>query len=289
MATSFTRTEKAEAVLELTRPKNMVISFVGVFAGMLLVSETASVNHYVMLAAASAMLVLAGGNALNDYFDVEADKINRPARPIPSGRITKKRVKWLAALLFLAGLAAAYPINGYCLAMAAFNSLVLMAYARYSKKALLFSNIAIGYLTASVFVYGALTVYGSADYNQGNVGLLGVLVASSFLMTFSREVIKDIEDVKGDLKTGADTLPLRIGKEKSKSLAIAAGAAAVAVSFMPFVGGAAGFNKAAYALFIMPANLIFISSYFREPGRNQRLLVVGMTISLIAFLAGRLA
>ncbi|MDD5111377.1 MAG: geranylgeranylglycerol-phosphate geranylgeranyltransferase [Candidatus Altiarchaeota archaeon] len=279
--------EQLKAVVELARPRNTVISFFGVLTGALLVST--SVDAAIILAAASAMLVLAGGNAINDYYDLDADRINRPKRPIPSGRITRKGALVVSTALFLAGIILGWFININCLLLAAANTIILVVYARHSKKALLTSNLMVSYLTASVFIYGALAVQPTENYNPLGAGLLGVLTASSFMMTLSREIIKDIEDVEGDRRMKAETLPIVMGETKALGTAATAGAAAMAISIMPFIMTAEAFNKAAYALFIIIANLIFISAYFQKPEKSQKLLVAGMAISLLAFLAGRLA
>jgi geranylgeranylglycerol-phosphate geranylgeranyltransferase len=281
--------EKIKALLETTRPINMLISFIGVVTGALLVSSDAGINATAVTAAFSAMLILAGGNALNDYYDVEADKVNRPKRPIPSGRAGKNEVMLFSATLFTAGIAAAFFTNTYCLSLALFNSLVLAAYAMHSKKAFLTSNLAVSYLSASVFLYGALSIHNTHVFNPGGLGILSILIASSFFMTLSREIVKDIEDLDGDAKAGATTLPTKIGIRKSMEIAIATGATSITISLIPLLKNLQGLDKTTYGLFITPANLIFISSYLKPPHEGQKRLILGMAISLIAFLAGRLA
>ena len=279
--------KRIKAIIELARPRNTIISFFGALAGALLVSTAPEAG--ITLAAFSAMLVLAGGNAINDYYDLEADKINRPKRPIPSGSITRQGALAVSTILFITGVIMAGFINTYCLLLAAVNTIILVIYARHSKKALLTSNMIVSYLTASVFIYGALAIYSTASYNPAGLTLLEVLAASSFFMTLSREIIKDIEDVEGDHRMKASTLPIVMGEAKAREIAVISGAAAIAISIIPIILTTTGFNTTAYALFITPANLIFISAYFQKPSKSQKLLVAGMTISLLAFLAGRLA
>lgn len=286
--TVFTKVEKLKALLETTRPRNMAISFIGVVTGALLVSTDVDVNAKVITAALSVMFILAGGNALNDYYDVDADRINRPKRPIPSGRVSKKEVRIFSAILFTAGIAAAFFINAYCLLLAIINSAVLVAYAMHSKNAFLASNIAVSYLSASVFVYGALSIYNTPSFNPIGIGILSVLAASSFFMTLSREIVKDIEDLDGDRKTGASTLPIKIGLRKSMKIAVSIGVTSIAASLIPLLKNLHGIDKTTYGLFIIPANLIFISSYLKQPREGQKLIVLGMVVSLMAFLTGRL-
>lgn len=281
--------EKLKALWETTRPRNMAISFIGVYTGALLVSTEVDFNAKVILAAFSAMFILAGGNALNDYYDVKADRINRPQRPIPSGRLSKKEVRLFSALLYTAGILTAFFINPYCTLLAVLNSAVLVAYAMHSKKAFLTSNIAVSYLSASVFIYGALSVYNTPAFSPPGTGILSVLVASSFFMTLSREIVKDIEDLDGDRKAGASTLPIKIGLRKSMETAITTGVTSIAASLIPVLKDMHLFDRTAYGLFIIPANLIFMSSYLKQPGIGQRYIALGMAVSLAAFLAGRLA
>jgi geranylgeranylglycerol-phosphate geranylgeranyltransferase len=276
------------AVTELLRPRNMIISFIGVIAGMMLVSKTVTLTPETLAAAVSAAIILGGGNALNDFYDYEADKVNRPKRPLSSGRIRRDDARQIALLLFLAGIILAVFINIYCLLLAIVNATILAAYAKYSKKALFISNLAVSYLSASVFAYGAASILQTQLFSLNGAGMLAVLIGSSFFMTASREIIKDIEDVKGDAKIKADTLPTRLGAKGANMIAILAGLMAITISLTPMLAQTTGFNKTAYALFITPANLIFISSYLTTPAKSQKRIVAGMLISLLAFMAGRL-
>ena len=280
--------EKIKAIVELTRPRNMVISFLGVIVGAILVSSQNTIELKTVTAAISAMLILGAGNALNDYYDSSIDKINQPKRPIPSGRISKKEAKAITLILFLSGILLAASINASCLILATLNAIILTIYAKHSKQALALANLAVSYLTASVFIYGALTVIYTQEFNLIGIPILGALVLSSFLMTLSREIIKDIEDMPGDKKAKARTLPIEVGKDKAKTMAKAAGLLAIIASLMPFLQQTENFSNKAYAVFIIPANLIFISSYGKEPRKNQKQQVHGILISLIAFLAGRI-
>ena len=119
------------ALLELVRARNAAIAFFGVLVGAALSGNFTLAP--VILAAFSAALILAGGNAINDFFDVEVDKTNRPERPIPSGRTSKKSALAVSLILFLLGLAMSSLTNAYCLIIAAANTVVLILYGRFSK------------------------------------------------------------------------------------------------------------------------------------------------------------
>jgi geranylgeranylglycerol-phosphate geranylgeranyltransferase len=274
--------------LDLMRVRNAVISFLGVFVGAVVFSLGWPQNIWnVLAAAASAAFILGGGNILNDYFDLEIDRVNQPKRPLPSGRITKSDAFMVALALFLAGLGFAKSINNYCLSIAAFNTFLLIIYARYSKKLLFVANICISYLVASVFIYGAATVYSPMQgLNPDGVKLGAILLACSFLLNLSRELVKDIEDMEGDQKSYSLTVPLRYGAETAKIIAIASSLAAVVISLAPLASDTRGFNELIYGLFIGITDLTILASYTTSPTLNQRILVLGMSMALIAFLLG---
>ena len=76
--------------LALTRPGNMALTAVAVVAGSFIAAGDNIVDFQIeiLIASISAMMLVGGGNALNDYNDRESDKENHPNRPIPAGLIS---------------------------------------------------------------------------------------------------------------------------------------------------------------------------------------------------------
>ena len=274
-----------KTILELLRIRNVFISLLGVYVGALLFSLGSPMPAYNIIAAAlSAALILGGGNALNDYFDYQVDIINKPNRPIPSHRITRSDTLMLTLTIFLIGLALAKSINPLCFRIATFNTLMLIIYARYSKKMLFTSNIFISYLTASVFIYGAAAVYNPTIGVGDGLKLAAVLTICAFFTNLSREIIKDIEDIEGDRKNYSITLPIRYGPQTAKTIAIASGLVSIVISLVPLISPTDAFNELVYAIIIIPTGAIILASYKTHETVNQRLLVFAMTAALIAFL-----
>ncbi len=145
-------------------------------------------------------------------------------------------------------------------------------------------NLLIGWLVGSLFLFGGFTVYGGQ--------VRPVLIATSLallagLSTVGREVVKDIEDVAGDV--GRTTLPKRLGIPAAGRVAQAFLVAAVALSLLPFALGTLG---VAYLAIVGVADAIFIYAALystRSPGRSERAMKVAMVVALVAFLAGGLA
>ena len=102
----------------------------------------------------TVFLITGAGNAINDYYDREIDAINRPKRPIPSGRISARAAFYYSLVLFAVGCLCAGLVNQICLEVAAFNSVLLFLYARNLKATPLAGNICVAFLTGSAFLFG---------------------------------------------------------------------------------------------------------------------------------------
>lgn len=267
------------AYMELIRVKNCIIVFFAVLIGASIVLANISIPAKVVLAGLSGFIITAAGNIFNDYYDYVIDKINRPDRPIPSGKVKRSDAMMLSLILFLIGIAVAYNINKLCFAIASINVIILIIYARYSKKMLLVSNFIISYLVASIFLFGAFSASADIAFSKP----IFILAGCAFLMTFSREIIKDIEDIKGDKEAGAETLPICMGAEKSKNVAVIFSVFAVLLSFVPLVLIK---NLLHYLILIIIADTIFIYSLTKPANDSQKLMVAGMVLALVAFFIG---
>ncbi|OYT53140.1 MAG: digeranylgeranylglyceryl phosphate synthase [Candidatus Altiarchaeales archaeon ex4484_2] len=281
--------EVTRLLLSLMRFRNCVIGFLGVLVGASFTYSGFGVflSPDVFTAGLAAFLIIGAGNILNDYFDIEIDKINKPNKPLPAGRISKSDALMLSIILFLFGVGLSKLVNHYILYLAALNTVVLILYATYSKRLLFVSNLVISYLVASVFVFGALTnVRSIASLDDSVFTVLSVLVLCSFLMTLSREIIKDIEDVKGDKYKYAQTLPVRFGTSTARKVAALFTLLAVLSSLLPFILYVGLFNLVVYAVLVGLADMVFLASMFMPEYIAQRAIVGGMLISLFAFLLG---
>ncbi len=229
----------------------------------------------------SVFLITGAGNAINDYFDADIDAINKPMRPIPSGRVSRNAALYLSLLLFGLGIALAYTINIICFAIALTNSLMLIAYARNLKRTALAGNISVGYLTGSTFLYGG------ALFEIPGLAQASGLFALAMLATIAREIAKDIEDIDGDSAMGLDTLPIRIGSRRAGYAASAFGVIAVLLSPVPYLS--LGFSVW-YLVVVVFADLCFLIAILRlrrgDAAGSSRLFKQAMMVALLAFVVG---
>ena len=267
--------------LEILRPHNCLMAAVAVVVGAAIASQE-PLAPLIALAGLIVFLICGAGNAINDYFDFEIDRINNPSRPLPSGMMPLSFAHVYSLALFALGTALSVFINPLALLLAAFNSLLLYLYAmKIKKRGGIGKNFTVSYLVASPFLFGGIAV------GEPLVTLLLVLLAG--LANTSREIIKDIQDYGGD-KAFIATLPSKIGIENAAKLASLVLFLTIATSPLPYFLGILNFN---YILVLVPANALFLwvsITFLRNPMGNakstQRLIKIGMALGLAAFLAG---
>ena len=119
--------------LELMRYKNCAMAGLAAVIGSSIAYSAAphELSEIILLIPVfiTVFLITGAGNAINDYFDASIDAVNRPERPIPSGRLTKGSVYKFSILLFACGILIAYFIGTIPLVIALFNSMLLYVYA----------------------------------------------------------------------------------------------------------------------------------------------------------------
>lgn len=203
-----------KALFLMARPGNAAIAVVTLAAGYFLAcAEFAPANFF---ADALAMaLAVSFANIHNDILDFESDKVNRPNRPLPSGKVSKRSAS-LAALFCVAlviGIAA--PLTSIWASHLAFYLPLLFAlylYNRAFKRLPLFKNMVVAALCATPLLRVALLQ--NADASK-----LYPAMAFAFLYTFAREILKDLEDAPGDAAAGIETFPVIVGCEMPERLA----------------------------------------------------------------------
>jgi 4-hydroxybenzoate polyprenyltransferase len=222
------------AFLKLVRIENLVIIALTQILLRYFVLEKVLGNHHLQLTlddllfylmVASTVLIAAAGYIINDYFDVKTDMINHPDTVVV-GRVIKRR--WaiilhvsLTTLGVLLGIYVALK-TGY-LRLAIFHiaaATLLWFYSTHFKKQLLTGNLVVALLTASVTFMPFIFEMGIMQRMQpyfNEIHLRTILSCMkttlffalfAFLTTLAREIIKDLEDYKGDEATGGRTMPI---------------------------------------------------------------------------------
>jgi geranylgeranylglycerol-phosphate geranylgeranyltransferase len=175
------------------------------------------------------VLIAAAGNIINDIYDVEVDRVNKPNRPLPRGGMTISQAKALTVVLWLAGGIIAFATSLIAGIMAMIFAALGYLYAARVKTLGAVGNFAVASSFSFGLFYGAIVATESRNYFVflGNNSLIFVplviwvyFLTSSFVL-FGREVIKGIEDLRGDRLRSVRTIASVHGANiASKSAAI---------------------------------------------------------------------
>jgi geranylgeranylglycerol-phosphate geranylgeranyltransferase len=271
------------AAIEILRPINGLMAVAAFVVGAALSGfPLAPVPLQLLVGAFVIFLQSGGGMVLNDYFDWEIDRINRPYRVIPSGRMTLDESVNYAAALFGVSLALSFAVLPILMtALVVFNAALSLVYSWKLKKTIL-GHIAVSWLTASVFVLAALMT--------GDVTYIGaVLFALVFFASMAREIAKGIEDYKGDKAAGARTLAVSVGMDVAGWLAVAFLFLTATIAPLPFVFKYVGTGYALVAA-VAVALLAYAAYqiYNLKPAEAQKAIKWAMGLAVLALILGML-
>lgn len=232
------------AWLQLTRWKNLLIVFFTQFVAWCCVILPL---HPVVLNAVnfacltiSTMLIAAAGYIINDYFDIEIDAVNKPGANVLEKEVPRKK----AVIVYVS-------LNIIALALAAYIALevhraewillqvvcivLLWFYSTHFKRQFLIGNIVVSLLAA--FTTVALAIYEPIVWqHELPVWVLYGYALLAFLLTWMREIVKDMEDVRGDAAAGCTTLPVKAGLPFSAGVARVVGCVAIIFLFVSGFG-----------------------------------------------------
>lgn len=184
-------------------------------------------NYDFILLVISIVLIAAGGNIINDIFDIETDKINKPKRVLIGTIFSKKNSILLYILLTLAGITIgahlSFKTENPLLTISFIGIVILLfLYSYYFKKTAIIGNLLVSLLIGfSIVLLGIFDVFPNINNINNSLTLNIILVYALFAfgLNLIREIIKDIEDVDGDYSTGMKTLPIVIGRKRTQNCA----------------------------------------------------------------------
>ncbi|OYT43011.1 MAG: geranylgeranylglycerol-phosphate geranylgeranyltransferase [Candidatus Aenigmarchaeota archaeon ex4484_56] len=268
-----------EDYIRITRPNICVLAWFAFLIGAFIIGLNIFSLIFI-LSSISVLMICAGGNIINDYFDYEIDKINKPKRPLPSGRIYLKNVLIFYLIVNIFALIVAYLVNIYFFTLVIVNILTAFIYSYKLKRMLLIGNIIDSYLASVCFV-APILIYNSFTFIVNSpLFILGLI---AFFGNFSREIIKDIEDVKGDKDLGAYTLPIAFGKDNAWLIAKILILIALILGVLPYYYD---YVSVLYFAGYIPAIILCISSFNKDAAKSQKRIKKAMFALLIGFLIG---
>jgi geranylgeranylglycerol-phosphate geranylgeranyltransferase len=259
------------------------------------------VGSQLLLHLPSLIMIFVGGwslsasaMVLNDYFDIEVDKINDPKRPIPSGEIKPKQALTFGIILIAIGVLMGIGIDlyeyfyvgsaqiGVSIVTGVVCAIMAAAYTRYMKRFSIVGNMAVSVGVWLGFLYGDLVLDFQVSYLTQCMG------AAAFFLNFGREVSKGIMDVEGDRENNVTTVATALGSRWTAIISAAIIFLAIPASIIPlFIAQASWvylFSINVIQALVLAVCIWILIDYRPETIKKIKYVVlVTMLLALIAF------
>ncbi len=222
--------------LEILRPINGLMGSLTVIIGILNTRAGIGFGQIILnivLGIITYFFMAGSGMIINDIYDIEIDKINRPERPIPRGAISLKQAKYLFVGVLICGVTISI-IHSLIFELFFLNVIIVTLfgfigwlYAKWGKKSGFFGNILVSISFSIGLLYGAiLNGYAIPIY-------IYFFFLTSFFLLLSREIIKGCEDIEGDKVQEVKTLAIKIGIKKSTYFSMSCAVLAIIFFILP--------------------------------------------------------
>ncbi len=282
---------KLAAVLKLVRIEHSIMSAVAVIAAELIAGRLPGLPLLLLSLVAPVFLNMTSF-AINDYFDIETDRLNKKKRPLVTGDLAPDTALYITGITLVVGVAASYFINTACFEIAIIFGIFDVLYSYKLKDILLVGNSYVALSMAIAFVYGSYVVTPALG---PAITIVTVLV---FFSGMAREIHGTIRDYRGDLRArGAKTLPMAIGMRSASMIAFALYLCSALLGVYLFLYVAPFRLNIAYSLIfgVAMAMLFYVGVIFitskrqKDYDRTRNISLAAMAIAIIALLIAPLA
>ncbi len=276
---------KIRPILELTRIEHSVMLVIAVIAAEL-ISGGLPGAAVLILSLITPVFISMGAFAINDYFDIGADRANRRLRPLVRGDLKPMDAVYVTVASMAIGIAASALINVYCVAIAVFFAAVSLLYSYRLKELPMVGNAYVAFAMAIPFIFGDYAVSSSA-----NPAIL-VIFSMIFVSGLAREINGTMRDFAGDVKMRrAITLPGVVGLKRSGRMALLLYAIAIIVSAYLFIFMPPFRHNLVYGVLILISDmmllysgLVFALGKKRLYDRVRNISLAGMALALVCIL-----
>jgi 4-hydroxybenzoate polyprenyltransferase len=303
------------ALFKMTRPKNIVIAVITLVVGYALLKNFPFMSS-LLLQSLGFAFAIGFANIQNDILDLKSDKMNRPERPLVTGKVSEKAARraWIImfVLMLLCGCGdsliqifsnnnrlffgeswAATRYLSFPLWFFLLLGLLLIAYNRWLKHIPLLKNMTVAFLCTTPLLFAAQHFFQfNTDCKDEFLWAIIPAIPFAFLLTTAREIYKDLEDETGDLKAGIMTFPLIAGSATARKLA----GAIIVFTWISlpipvfYMDKVFGFNYPPLFLIITGITLtpcfayVLVQAHRKNYRRAQSAVKIGMFLGLIALI-----
>ena len=277
---------KLSGFIQLFRPELPFAAAVCVVLGEIVALGGFPPLRPILLGFACGFFLSGTALVMNDYFDLEVDRINAPERPLPSGKVTPVEVVLFAIVTALLGLASAFAISVPALVLGILFWAIGFLYNWKFKQTGLPGNLMVSASVAVTFILGGMAV--GQPWNK----IVWFFGLQAFLIDLGEEIAGDAMDMEGDQKRGSKSIAIRKGKNFALRISSFIFALVVLNSFIPYVLGWLGIGYLVLVCVMDLAVLYFttrlLKSQTPEAGRffMRRIYLVTL-FGMLAYIVGK--
>lgn len=278
--------KKAKAIIQIFRPELPFSAGVCVVIGELIALGKFPSLQQLVLGFVSVFFISGSALILNDYFDLEVDKVNMPERPLPAGILSPFDALLLTGVAITVGLIAALLISMTAFVFCILACTVGILYNWKFKEAGLVGNLMVSFSVAFTFIFGGIAV--GEPWNK----IVWCFAAMAFFIDLGEEIAGDAMDIEGDKKRGSRSIAIRKGRKFALTVSGLLFGLVILISFIPVVFKWLGLSYL-LMIFIMDALLIMFtlrllrSTNSREGRSSMRGIYLGALVGMLAFLIGQ--
>ena len=265
-----------KSILKLTRIEHSIMLVIAVLSGEFLSFGKLPNIAILLLSLITPILISMASFAINDYFDVDVDKLNKKNRPLVTGELSKDSAIYITVICLVVGVMASFFINTDAFLIAIIFGVLAMLYSYKLKELFLLGNLYIGFSMAIPFIYGNFVVSNILGFN--------IVIVSSmiFISGVAREIHGTIRDYEGDRKRKVLSLPHFIGIIPSAVVAAILYFTAIAISIFIFFNVKPFYNIIYLLLILITDLLLLYISFGYMLKKNKKFYDFSRNISLAA-------
>jgi geranylgeranylglycerol-phosphate geranylgeranyltransferase len=285
--TKITFNRKIKGAIQLFRPDLSFAAGICVIVGEIIALGSFPSTRCLFYGFVCGFFISSSALILNDYFDLEVDRINAPNRPLPSGIISPPEVIALTFIVIFLGLVASVVISMYALIISIILLIIGILYNWKLKETGLPGNFMVSLSVATTFILGGIVV--GDPWNK----IVLTFSAMSFFFDLGEEIAADVMDIDGDKKRNSKSIAIIMGRKVALSISSVLFSVVIFISFIPIRFRWLGIS---YLIMILIADAIIFLFAFKllrsKTSQEGRFCIKqiyrGALLGLLAFIISKL-
>jgi geranylgeranylglycerol-phosphate geranylgeranyltransferase len=279
--------QKSQGIIQILRPELPFAAGTCVLLGEVVALGSLPTLREAMLGFLCGFFLSGSAIVLNDYFDLEVDRVNTPDRPLPAGLISPREAVLLSIVTALIGLAAAFLLGTPAFILCFLFWVIGCLYNWKYKEAGLLGNLMVSANVGFTFLLGGIAVGQPWD------GMVWCFALMAFLIDLGEEIAGDAMDIEGDKKRGSRSIAIKRGRRFALRISATLLGLVILVSWLPVLWGWAG---ASYLVLIGVTDVLILvftvrllrSETSEEGRRAMRGIYLGALFGVLAAILGQI-